>query len=195
MRSPCSARGFTLVELLLALSLGTLVFGVILRMIAGDLRLDSAMALHWRETARQRLTLELVREEVAMGFGVVPDPPESDRWACAMAGRRPVLAIALDSADPQAREQAIVYSVGPAPSPIWRGPVLMRCGPAYGLDGLPNRNAAFQNRVLLDALAGEPGGGFQAVPDPALPVLQLQIEQVLPGASGGERRLQTRGAV
>jgi len=190
-----SAQGFTLVELLLALSVGTLMFGMVLRLMAGDLRLGSAMALHWREKARQRLSLELVREEVALGFGVVADPPESDRWACAMAGRRPVLAIALDPADPQAREQAIVYSIGPAPSPIWRGHVLMRCGPAYGLDGLPNRNAAFQNRVLLDALAVEPHGGFQAVAHHSLPVLQLQIEQVLPGASGGERRLQTRAAV
>ena len=74
----------------------------------------------------------------------------------------------------------IVYSVGQAPSAIWQGQVLMRCGPSYGLDGVLNLQGAFQNRVLLDALPAAPDAGFAADYDPHLPVLQLQLEQVLP---------------
>ena len=70
----------------------------------------------------------------------------------------------------------------------------MRCGPSYGLDGVLYLQGAFQNRVLLDALPAAPDAGFEAVPDSNLPVLQLQIEQVFPAASGGERRLRTRRA-
>ncbi len=115
-------RGFTLLELMLALSLGVMVFGVLLNLIAGDLRLGGAMATRLRESARQRRTLELIRDELALGQGRMLEPPVSDQWPCAMAGRRPVLAIATEAGDPQARRRAIVYSVGRAPSAIWRGP-------------------------------------------------------------------------
>jgi len=46
--------------------------------------------------------------------------------------------------------------VGPAPSAIWRGRVLMRCGPAYGLDGRLSAGSAPQNRVVIDGLAEMP---------------------------------------
>ncbi|WP_254959321.1 MULTISPECIES: FitA-like ribbon-helix-helix domain-containing protein [unclassified Cyanobium] len=52
-------------------------------------------------------------------------------------------------------EGPISYTVGSAPSAIWRGRVLMRCGPAFGLHGEPSGGPA-QNRVLLDGLA-DPG--------------------------------------
>ena len=51
----------------------------------------------------------------------------------------------------------IVYSVGQAPSAIWQGQVLMRCGPAYGLDGQVRPATAYQNRVVLDSLAQDFG--------------------------------------
>ena len=149
---PIKTKGFTLIELMLALSLGSLLFAVMLRLIGADLRLGQAMAQRFRETSWQQRSLELIREELALAHGWMLDPPLM-RWPCPMAGRRPVLAIATQADDPQARgEQVIVYAVGPAPDRIWRGQVLMRCGPGYSLDGVPTLQGAFQNRVLLDAL-------------------------------------------
>ena len=170
--------GFTLLELLLVLSLGTLLCGLMLRLIGADLQLGRAMAVRLSETSRQRRSLQLIREELGLAHGWMVNPPVSNRWSCRMRGRRPVLAIATQLDDPQARGAgAIVYSVGSAPDAIWRGHVLMRCGPAYSLDGVPNVRGTFQNRVLLDALPLSRGSGFTAIPHPQLPVLQLEIEQ------------------
>ena len=187
------AKGFTLLEMMLALSLGSLLFALMLRLIGADLRLGQAMAQRLRETSRQQRSLELIREELALAHSWMVDPPPSTRWPCPMAGRRPVLAIATQADDPQARgEQVIVYAVGSAPDRIWRGQVLMRCGPGYSLDGVPTLQGAFQNRVLLDALPQDSGVGFQVHQHPFLPVLELEIEQELPAASGGSRILRRR---
>ncbi len=195
-RRRCTAGGspgFTLLELLLALSLGALLFALMLRLIGADLQLGRVMALRLSESSRQRRSLELIREELGLAHGWMVDPPVSNRWPCRMTGRRPVLAIATLADDVQARgESAIVYSVGSAPAAIWRGQVLMRCGPAYSLDGVPNLRGAFQNRVLLDALPQAIGSGFTARPHPHWPVLELEIEQQLPSRSGERRSLRSR---
>ena len=188
-----SSDGFTLLELMLSLSLGALLFALMLRLIGADLQLGRAMALRLSESSRQRRSLELIREELSSAHGWMVDPPVSNRWPCRMNGRRPVLAIATQQADAQARaDRAIVYSVGSAPDAIWRGEVLMRCGPAYSLDGVPNLRGAFQNRVLLDALPNDIGSGFTARPHPQWPVLQLEVEQQLPSRSGAPRSLRSR---
>ena len=188
-----SSDGFTLLELMLSLSLGALLFALMLRLIGADLQLGRAMALRLSESSRQRRSLELIREELGSAHGWMVDPPVSNRWPCRMNGRRPVLAIATQQADAQARgDRAIVYSVGSAPDAIWRGEVLMRCGPAYSLDGVPNLRGAFQNRVLLDALPNDIGSGFTARPHPQWPVLQLEVEQQLPSSSGAPRSLRSR---
>ena len=176
-------KGFTLIELLLSLSLGSLLFVVLLRLIGADLRLGSTMASRLRESALQRRTLALIRDELASGSSWTVDPVSSHQWSCGMAGRQPVLAIGLDSSNSQASTQTIVYSVGAAPSPIWRGQVLMRCGPAYGLDGVIRPEGKAQNRVLIDGLTKE-GSGFQARQDPRSRVLHLELEQVADGGSG-----------
>ena len=192
-RQAGGSPGFTLLELLLALSLGTLLCALMLRLIGADLQLGRAMALRLSESSRQRRSLELIREELGSGHGWMVNPPVSNRWPCRMTGRRPVLAIATLADDVQARgESAIVYSVGSAPAAIWRGQVLMRCGPAYSLDGVPNLRGAFQNRVLLDALPHDIGSGFTARPHPQWPVLELEIEQQLPSRSGEGRSLRSR---
>ena len=195
-RSRCKAAdspGFTLLELMLALSLGVLLFALLLRLIGADLQLGRVMALRLSESSRQRRSLELIREELGSAYGWMVDPPVSNRWPCRMTGRRPVLAIATLADDVQARgESAIVYSVGSAPAAIWRGQVLMRCGPAYSLDGVPNLRGAFQNRVLLDALPQAIGSGFTARPHPQWPVLELEIEQQLPSSSGDPQSLRSR---
>ena len=187
------SSGFTLLELMLALAIGALLFALMLRLIGADLQLGRAMALRLSESSRQRRSLELIREELGSAHGWMVDPPVSNRWPCRMNGRRPVLAIATQQADAQASaDRAIVYSVGSAPDAIWRGEVLMRCGPAYSLDGVPNLQGAFQNRVLLDALPNDIGSGFTARPHPQWPVLQLEIEQQLPSRSGAPRSLRSR---
>ena len=169
-------KGFTLIELLLSFSLGSLLFVVLLQLIGADLRLGNTMASRLRESAQQRRTLELIRDELAIGSGWEVDPTPSHQWSCGMSGRQPVLAIGLDSRNSQAATQTIVYSVGAAPSPIWRGQVLMRCGPAYGLDGVIRPEGKAQNRVLIDGLPKE-ALGFQARQDAHSRVLHLELEQ------------------
>ena len=165
--------GFTLLELLLALCLGTLLFALLLRLIGADLQLGRAMALRLSESSRQRRSLELIREELGWAHGWMVDPPPSAHWPCRMAGRRPVLAIAVQPGDEQARgAQVIVYSVGPAPDRIWRGWVLMRCGPAFDLWGGIRRGSRYQNRVVLDGV-----DRFQLHQPSGLPVLHMQLEQ------------------
>ena len=176
-------NGFTLIELLLSFSLGSILFVVLLQLIGADLRLGNTMASRLRESAQQRQTLELIRAELAIGSGWEVDPVNSDQWSCGMAGRQPVLAIGLDGSDSRASAQTIVYSVGAAPSAIWRGQVLMRCGPAYGLDGAIRPGGQAQNRVLIDGLPKE-GWGFQARQDPQSKVLHLALEQAVNGGSG-----------
>ena len=187
------AGGFTLLELLLALSLGTALFALLLRLIGADLRLGSAMAERLQTTGLQRRTLALIKAEIATAQGWMVDPPPSKAWPCALSGRRPVLALAMGAGDPDARGSAvIVYSVGRAPSAIWQGQVLMRCGPSYGLDGVINLEGAYQNRVLLDALPDRSVPGFSAQNHPTLPLLQLQLEQELHDRSGQHRRFKSR---
>lgn len=177
------AAGFTLVELLLAAAVGTLVCGGLLQLLLGDLRLSAAMAQRLQARRQQQQVLTLIRDERDLGYGVIANPDPSQSWPCSLAGRRAVLAIALSPSDPGAREQAIVYSVGAAPSPIWRGQVLMRCGPAYGLDGRMNPDSSAQNRVLLDGLPSGEQQGLRATADPQLPVIDLHLEQELQAGS------------
>ena len=180
-------QGFTLIELLLSLSLGSMLFVVLLQLIGADLRLGSSMASRLRESAQQRRTLELILAELAIGSDWEVDPAISQQWPCGMANRQPVLAIGLEGSTSQASAPTIIYSVGAAPSGIWRGQVLMRCGPAYGLDGALRPGGKAQNRVLIDGLPKD-ALGFQARLDPRSRVLHLQLEQDNLAGSG---RLRT----
>ena len=176
-------KGFTLIELLLSFSLGSMLFVVLLQLIGADLRLGNSMASRLHESAQQRRTLELIRGELAIGSSWTVDPVVSHQWPCGIAGRQPVLAISLDPSSTEVSSRVIVYSVGAAPSAIWRGQVLMRCGPAYGLDGVIRPGGKAQNRVLIDGLPQE-GLGFQARQDPHSKVLHLALEQAVNDGSG-----------
>ena len=175
--------GFTLLELLLAAGLGVVFCAGLLQLLLGDLRLTASMAQRLQSRRQQQRALALMRAERDLGYGVIANPAPSATWPCSLAGRRPVLAIALSANDPEAREQAIVYSVGTAPSTIWRGHVLMRCGPAYGLDGQMDLGSTAQNRVLLDALPAGQDRGLQVAADHHLPVIDLTLEQQVPARS------------
>ena len=125
--------------------------------------------------------------------------------ACGLSG----LAVLLHLEGPAG---VITYTAGAAPSAIWRGQVLMRCGPAFGLHGEPSSGQA-QNRVVLDGLSNKPspwGGcnallrsdgkelagsfqqGFSACLDSSGRLLGLRLEQELGTGSQQQRISQER---
>ena len=152
-------------ELLLASSLGLILFGVGMTLLMGDAKRSSAMVAALLP-ALATPQLALIQADLARAASWQIDPEPSTSWPCALAGRHPRLVI-----KPRDGSPAVVYATGEAPSPIWRGPVLVRCGPAYGLEGLPSEGA-YQNRVVLDGV-----DRFGVIPHPDLPVLQLELEQ------------------
>ena len=140
--------GFSLVELMLALSLGVWLSGTILQLLLTEAQLGLRMSRALRERNLQQRTLALVHGDVQRASRI-STTPLLEPHACSMAGRLPVLHLST-SAGP------ITYSVGAAPSGIWRGQVLMRCGPAFDLQGQPSLGTAAQNRVVIDGLATKP---------------------------------------
>ena len=186
--------GFTLVELMLVISVGMVFVAMALGLITRDLSLGQAMAQRLRERGLQQRTLMLIKADLARGYGWLVDPPISNLWPCSLAGRQPVLAIATASDDPEVRRRAIIYSVGSPPSPIWRSQVLMRCGPAFDINGEPSLAGGFQNRVLIDGLPASLSHGelgFVARPDPLLPVLRLELEQQFQTPNGKMQRIRS----
>jgi hypothetical protein len=141
-------NGFSLMELMLSLSLGLGISGVMLQGLMAEGQNDSRFSRLLRERAAQRRTLELVKNDVARATAV-GEEPQLELHACGLAGRTAVLHLSTPAGP-------ITYSVGRAPSTIWRGWVLMRCGPAFGLNGEPSVGSQAQNRVVIDGLAEQP---------------------------------------
>ena len=195
----CEAMaGFSLVELMLSLSLGLALSGVMLQGLMAEGQNGARLSRLLRERAWQRRTLELVKSDLAQAI-VVSETPELEPHGCNLAGRQPVLHLSTVAGP-------ITDSVGPAPSGIWRGRVLMRCGPAFGLDGQFTHGSQVLNRVVIDALAVQPQGsvdcaqwlgsardvasreltGFSTQPfaaclDPHTGLIALRIEQQFAG--------------
>ena len=167
MRRNSTAQGFTLVELMLAALLGTFLCGVMFQLLFAETRQGGALAETLQLKQWQRRTLELLKGDLerASSWQIAPDP--SGSWPCALAGRQPKLAIT-----PRDGSAPLLYSLGPAPSAIWRGDVLMRCGPAFDLQGEIRSGSRYQNRVVLDGV-----DRFQLNQPLGLPVLQIQLEQ------------------
>ena len=140
--------GCSLVELLISLSIGVLMSSAILQSVVQDARASTSLQRWLRERAVQQRTLALIQGDLARASRISSDP-RLEQHACAMAGRLPLLHLST-AAGP------ITYSIGAAPSGIWRGQVLMRCGPAFGLDGEPSLGSQSQNRVIMDGLAAAP---------------------------------------
>jgi type II secretory pathway pseudopilin PulG len=165
-----SGDGFSLVELLLALGLALILCGGIAQMQVGLQRsADLAMRV-MRERRLQDRTLDLIRSDVlrsqAVSLGGGATGP------CGLGGRQSVLEL-------QTEAGTIVYSQGSPPSSIWRGKVLMRCGPAFSLTGEASLGQ-FQNRVMIDGLQSE---GFTAKNLDGTR-LQLQLTQEFMGPKG-----------
>jgi len=165
------AGAFTLVELLLATATGLVLCGVVVQLLLSEERQGAVLVRQWRERTLQRRTLDLVRSDLRRAMAT--QVGSAGGGACPLAGREPVLQI-------RTAEGPITYSLGLPPSSIWRGRVLMRCGPAFGLDGEPSRGES-QNRVVIDALAPS---GFRAE-TPAIGRFRLSLEQEFPQIRGG----------
>ena len=106
-----SMGGFSLVELMLSLSLGFALSGVMLQGLMAEGRNGARFTQLLRERAAQRRTLELVKGDLARA-SAVSATPEQEQHACGLSGRTPVLHVTT-AAGP------ITYSVGRAPSSIW----------------------------------------------------------------------------
>ena len=169
--------GFSLVELMVAACLGLLLWGVVLQALVADGRQVDRMVRQSRERGQQKRVLALLRGDLQRAQRV--DLANGLGAACGLGGRDPVLQL-------QTPAGPITYSVGSAPSAIWRGRVLMRCGPAFGLHGEPSAGAA-QNRVLLDGLT-DPGLAAALESDG---LLRLQLRQEFEPAGGGTQRIET----
>ena len=167
MRRPHHDQGFTLVELMLAVLLGCLLCGVAFQLLFAETRQGGSLAESLQLKQWQRRTLELVKGDLEHASSWRIDPDAFGTWPCALAGRQPKLAIL-----PSDGSEPVVYSLGTAPSAIWRGAVLMRCGPAFDLHGGIRSGSRYQNRVVLDGV-----DRFELNPPPGLPVLQMQLEQ------------------
>ena len=169
MRADRSIAGFTLVELLLAAALGLLFCGVVSQLLLGELRQGGSLAQSLLIKGLQRRTLALVKQDLNQAVAWQIDPSPSADWPCSLAGRRPLLAI-----QPRNGSNPVVYSLGTAPSAIWQGQVLMRCGPAFDLNGRSS-GGSYQNRVVLDAV-----DSFGISQPDGLPLLKLDLNQRLP---------------
>ena len=170
MRADRSATGFTLVELMLAAALGVLFCGVVSQLLLGELRQGGSLAQSLLMKGVQRRTLALVKGDLSQAASWQIDPSPSADWPCSLARRRPLLAI-----KPRNGSTPVVYSLGTAPSSIWQGQVLMRCGPAFDLNGRPS-GGSYQNRVVLDAV-----DSFGISQPDGLPLLKFDLQQRLPG--------------
>ena len=134
--------GFSLLELLLACSLGLLVFGVAASALLSEQKLGSRMGGLLRQRQLLLRANQLITADVERGISLAPELASP----CHLAGRKRWLQLL------NADGSITTYSTGKAPSGIWQGEVLMRCGPAYGLDGQIKAGTPPQNRVVLDGL-------------------------------------------
>ena len=171
-------RGFSLLELLLATLLGLLLWSLAVRLLMAEGEQGARLGRLARERLWQRRSLDLIRAELRRAERVALNPSQPAA-ACSMAGRRAVLHLSSNPGP-------VTYAVGPAPSAIWRGAVLLRCGPAFGLLGEPSA-ADPLNRVLLDGLSAR--GLIAELHEEG--VLRLELEQELPLPGGASQRIST----
>jgi prepilin-type N-terminal cleavage/methylation domain-containing protein len=167
MKRQREEQGFTLIELMIAMALGLVVAGVAMQGLFTSGRSGERMALQMRERTFQRRALALLRSELAaaktMELGTATNP------ACNLEERTPVVHLMVEG-------KPITYTVGAAPSGIWRGQVLMRCGPAYLLEGGLSADET-QNEVVLDGL---PTGGLEEEEEEMPGLVRMTLKQEFP---------------
>jgi prepilin-type N-terminal cleavage/methylation domain-containing protein len=181
---PVGQRGFTLVELLIALSLGLLVSGVILDALVGELGSSIKLSRLGRERAVGLRALELMRGELAQAQQASGSLIGSAPQGCGLSGRQVVLFM-------QTPQGEIAYSLDDSPGGIWRETVLMRCGPSYDLNGSLTTvtNGQLTSSVVLDGLAGS----GVAISQPSSGILRIEISQAFDNAGTNSQAIVTRG--
>lgn len=173
---PCRqpSAGFSMLELLLAFGLGLGLCALMLQGVLAEGQNGQRLARLLRERQAAERALALLRSDMQRASTVASSAgPAGQGAACNLAGRAVLLHL-------QTAEGPITYSVGSAPEPIWRGRVLMRCGPAFGLDGSPSQGLAL-NRVVLDGLTS--GGALALQQGPGTLRIELRQQLPLPGQS------------
>ncbi|WP_413297505.1 prepilin-type N-terminal cleavage/methylation domain-containing protein [Synechococcus sp. MIT S9452] len=139
--------GFSLLELLLACSVGLVLLAVALQALLAEQRLAGRLGVLLQQRQLLLRANQLITADVERGIALAPELTPR----CNLAGRQLLMQILSPDGG------LTTYTVGAAPSTIWQGQVLMRCGPAYGLDGQVRSGGAYQNRVVLDGLAQDFG--------------------------------------
>ncbi len=189
------------------MALGLLFCGVVVQALVGEGQNAQRFTQLLRERTHQRRALALIRSDLERATAVVGAAEGPLPVSCGLAGRTPVLQLRTRVGEAEA---TITYSVGAAPSGIWQGRVLVRCGPAYGLEGGVEPGGSFVSRVVLDRLATAPtlwqGCGplagaavlngsdqlpFSACLEPGGLLVALRLEQNLAAPGGAPRRLSS----
>lgn len=147
-RRRSGAAGMSLLELLLALSGGLLLVGVMLQAVLAETRGNQQLGERLRQRAMAGRALALISADGARASRLTIGGTGGSSPACGLAGRQVLLHLESGLGTGTG---PITYTLGQPPSAIWRGAVLMRCGPAFGLDGEPSAGASL-NRVVLDGL-------------------------------------------
>ena len=164
-------RGFSLLELLLACGLGLIIAGAALQSLLSEQQLGIRLGAQLRQRQLLLRANQLIAADIARGMAITDELPP----VCKLAGRR--LWMQIVSTDGAVTS----YSLGDPPSPIWTGQVLMRCGPAFDLQGRSRASSTYQNRVVLDAIdtikLHQPVG---------LPVIEMELEQLLNGGGNND---------
>ena len=163
--------------MLLALGLGLALSGLMLQTLVAEGGQSERLVRLLRERQQQRRVFDLLRADLLRSQTLQISGAVGA--ACPLAGRRAVLQI-WDG------RRTVTYSVGAAPSPIWRGQVLMRCGPAFGLDGEVSEGEAL-NRVVLDGLAADGLVARQA----GTGWLRLELHQEFVATNARPQRIST----
>jgi type II secretory pathway pseudopilin PulG len=166
-RAPRGAA-FSLPELLVCVLLAGVVSAAMVQALLLEIQASQRLGRLLRERQLGQRALELLRGELQQAGWAAGGQRVPAAAACPLAGRQVVLQLGTASG-------VVTYSLGPAPDAIWRGRVLMRCGPAYGLDGALAA-AQPQHRVLLDAMAAD---GLGAEPRGPAGMLELRLRREL----------------
>ncbi len=173
-----SSQGFALLEMLLAFGLGLSVCTLMLQAVLAEGQNGQRLGRVLRERQVAERAFALMRQDLqrATALASAEVPP-----SCSLSGRTVVLHL-------QTPDGPITYTAGKPSEPIWRGAVLMRCGPAFGLDGMPSTGKAV-NRVLFDGLLSV--GGAQAV-QPSPGALRVELRQQFVGVGATSQVLVHR---
>lgn len=162
-----SQRGFSLIELVLACALGAAFSGLMIQALLADAQSGQSLAQRLRQRTLQRRTLALIKSDLQQS-DLVEQDPRPELSSCNLSGRVPVLQL-------QTKAGVITYSIGAPPSSIWRRQVLLRCGPAFGLDGSLSLGGAAQNRVVLDNLPEVTDAPLRIERQPEQGLLHVQL--------------------